>query len=89
MVSDEPDLDDSGNWRRLTPDEALAMLKEGRREMLELAIEILESVTPQRAMTAGLEVLRAALADLDAWEKGTAEVLERDIALSLGQMSEH
>jgi hypothetical protein len=70
-------------------EEMLAALKESRRYMLLAAINNLQEVTPQRMMIAGLEVLHAAIADLDVWEKGMAEVIERDTALSAGELPLH
>lgn len=64
------------------PWQSLEMLKDGRRTMLLMAIGVLKSVTPQREMYAALEVLRAALADLDGWALGMAEVIRRDTELT-------
>ena len=39
-------------------------------------------------MDAALEVLRAALADLDHWADGMRELIARDIAASLGELKQ-
>ena len=86
----DPDLRDEGpDWEPIEPSDLLAELKAGRCDMLLLAILVLGHVKPPELMEPALEVLRAAVADLGEWEKGMAEVLKRDAAISLGEVSQH
>jgi hypothetical protein len=87
----DPDDDEGGDWGRLTNEEALAGIREGRRIMLTNAINLLESIPEpeRRAIEAALEVLHEALANLDNWTEGMAIVLERSRQESLDLLQQH